>query len=98
VPTRHAACNSPGNSTFSVWCKRKVALHPWESAGEAGREEEFEVEELFLACPPFSPGSHGLELWRSEECFRVIYSRELVDHLQQRTEVFSPRQCRAMGH
>jgi hypothetical protein len=34
----------------------------------------------------------------SEEGFPVIYARELVDQLQQRTEVLSPRLCRAMGH
>ena len=52
MPTRHEVCNSPGNSTFSVWRERRIVLHPWESAGEAGWEKEFAVEELFPACPP----------------------------------------------
>jgi hypothetical protein len=33
----------------------------------------------------------------SEEGFPVIYARELMDQFQQRTEVLSPRVCRAMG-
>jgi hypothetical protein len=71
---------------------------PWESAGEAGWEKEFEVEELFPACPPSSSSFCGLEMLTSEEDSPVIYARELVDQLQQRTEVLSPRLCRAMGH
>jgi len=71
---------------------------PWKSAGEAGREKEFEVEELFPACLPSSSRFQGLQFLTSEEGFPVIYSRELADHLQQRREVFSPRLCRAMGH
>jgi hypothetical protein len=35
--------------------------HPWESIGKAGREKQFEVEELFLACPPLTPGLQALE-------------------------------------
>jgi hypothetical protein len=69
---------------------------PWESAGEAGWEKEFEVEELFPACPLSNSTSDGLQFLSSEEGFPVIYSRELVDHLQQRREVV-PFVCRAMG-
>jgi len=40
---------------------------PWERAGEAGWEKEFEVEELFPACPPSSSSCCGLEMLTSEE-------------------------------
>jgi hypothetical protein len=43
---------------------------PWESAGEAGWEKQFEVEELFPACPLFSPVLHGLEFLVIGENFR----------------------------
>jgi hypothetical protein len=70
---------------------------PRESAGKAGWDKEFGVEELFLACPPLSSSPHGLEFLAIGENFLVNYPRE-SDHLQQRTEVPSPRLCRAMGH
>jgi hypothetical protein len=59
---------------------------PWESVGEAGWEKEFEVEELFPACPPSSSSFRGIEFLTSEQDFPVIYSREM-DHLLQGTEV-----------
>jgi len=50
----------------------------WERAGEAGWEKEFEVEELFPACPPSSSSCCGLEMLTSEEDFSVICAKELV--------------------
>ena len=98
MPTRHEVCNSLGNSTFSVWRERRIVLHPWESAGEAGREKEFAVEELFPACPPSIPNFRELEFPASEEMFRVKEPSEFDDRLQQRWELLSPRLCRAMGY
>jgi hypothetical protein len=71
---------------------------PWESAGEAGREKKFEVEERLPACPPSIRNFRELELPASEEMFRVKESGEFDDYLQQRRELLSPRLCRAMGY
>jgi len=97
VLTRHAACNSPGNSTFSASVDEEFPSTPRGSVGKAGCKERFEVEEPFPACQPKCPGLHGPEFLEIGENFRVIFPAKM-DHLLQRTEVPSPRLCRAMGH
>jgi hypothetical protein len=72
---------------------------PRGSAGKAGCEERFEVEEPFPACQPKCPGVHGQDFLTSEEDIRMIYPRELDHPLKvKRSAVLSSTPCdRASG-
>jgi hypothetical protein len=66
---------------------------PWESIGKAGREKQFEVEELFLACPPLTAGLQALEFFGGWEILQGELSKA-VGWSPVKKEAPSPRLCR----